>query len=91
MLFEFKKWRLTFAEKHMKTFFRKLTSKKIFMILVGANMLATVAQKLIGHVSGSSAKNPLNPKHFPAHTPLHGRNWGIDIVCHAPLHFFSCF
>jgi len=30
MLFEFKKWRLTFAEKHMKTFFSGAHIKKDF-------------------------------------------------------------
>jgi len=33
-LFGFKKWRPTFAEKHMKTFLRGHT-KKVFMIFVG--------------------------------------------------------
>jgi len=32
-----KKWRSTFAEKHMKTFFLEVILKKVFMIFVGEN------------------------------------------------------
>jgi len=37
-LFDFKKLRTTFAEKHMKTIFLEVTPEKVVMIFVGKNV-----------------------------------------------------
>ena len=55
MLFDFKKWRPMFAWKH-ETLFWRLHQKEVFMIFVGENLQAKVAQKLFGQVWGNSGK-----------------------------------
>jgi len=56
VLFVFTKWRPMFAEK--------VHTKKVFMILVGQNLQAKVAQNLFGQVWGYAGNNPSHPHKF---------------------------
>jgi len=52
--------------------FLEVTPKKVFMIFVGENLQAQVAEQLFGQVSGNSSKNPWHPKNLlaPTHVML---------------------
>jgi len=68
--FDFNKWRPTFAEKHMKTYFLVVISQKGFYDLCGRKCVDKVAQKLFGQVWGYSGKILNSPKNLPALTPM---------------------
>jgi len=55
--------------KTHETLFWKLHQKEFFMIFVGENVKAKVAQKLFGQVWGNSCKI-LHPRNLPASTPV---------------------
>ena len=63
------KWRPTFAEKHMKTFFGEFTSKKIFMTFVGEN-LQKAHKKILASLEKFGQKSFSTPKILPAPTPM---------------------
>jgi len=67
-LFDFIKWRPTFADKHTKTFFGG-HPKKVFMIFEGKNCRQS-RPKLFGQVWENSGKILRSPKNLPAPTPM---------------------
>jgi len=58
----------------MKTFFWRLHQKEVFMIFVGENLEAKVAQKTFRESLGKSRQNPSHPKNLPAPTPMMKRH-----------------
>jgi len=63
-LFDFKKWRPTFAEKHNLRPILEVTPKTHLHDLCGRKLWAKGAQKLFGKVWGNSGKNLSHPKKF---------------------------
>jgi len=51
-----------------------LHQKEVFMILVGENLEAKIAQKSSRANLGKSGQNPSYPKNFPAPTPMMKRH-----------------
>jgi len=66
-VFGWKKWRQTFAKKHMKTCFWR-SHQKDLRDLCGRVFVGKIAQNLIGKVWGNSVKILHTPKHSPPPT-----------------------
>jgi len=68
-------------QKNTLRLFLEVTPENIFMIFVGENLWAKIAQKLFGRVWGYLRKILRTPKNLPAPTPMMKRH----LCLHCPL------